>query len=443
MTQRGLTILFTVLAAIMVTDSTATGSENILSVDKVRELAVTHNRNFLQAKEEVRKAGSQVVTARADALPDISISASYDRNFQIPTMFVQAGDSMIPLRTGYKYAFGSTASVRQSIWEGGKVFAAMSISRLYKKYALEGEESARAQVINSAELLFYQAILARAQKTVFDKAFETASYNLDIAQKFFDQGMASQYELLRARVEKANLQPQLINAESEVRLADKRLKSFIGLDLSDSITLAADPSDTTVTDLPALPALIDQALAQRPEVAMAGHLETITKKAIWVAKADYSPTLDAVAAYSWQGMSDRFSPSERNSRSSSIGLRLSVPLFKGFRQSGQIAYRKADYNQARLKAAQTRDDVRLEVESAFDNLAQAKKALDVQAETIAQAEEGLKIANVRYQSGVGTQLEVLSAQTALTQARTAQAEAHFRLRAAKSALKKATTLDIH
>jgi outer membrane protein len=99
-----------------------------------------------------------------------------------------------------------------------------------------------------------------------------------------------------------------------------------------------------------------------------------------------------------------------------------------------------DYNEARLRAAQVRDDITLEVESAYDGLILAKKALDIQAETIAQAEEGLKIANVRYQSGIGTQLEVLSAQTALTQSRTAQAEALFSFRVARSALKKATTL---
>lgn len=416
-------------------------AETVLTVERVRDLAVQCNRGYLTAQQEVRKAESQIVTSRADIFPDVSIHGSYDRNLKIPSFFVQADTTSIEFRTGYNNSFGLSASVKQSLWEGGKVFSAMSISRLYKQYALDGQAAARAQVVSAAEVLFYQAILARARVAVMQKALETADHNLSMVEKLHEKGVVSQFELLRARVEKANLQPGVINAESEVRLAEKRLKSFLGIGLSDSVTLAADPADTTLTSLPELKVLTDTALALRPEVGQADHLMSITRKAIWVAKSEYSPTLDAVASYNWSGQSDQFKPNDHESRSASVGLRLAVPVFKGFRQSGQIAYRKADYNEARLHAAQVRDDVTLEVESAYDRLIQAKKALDIQTETIAQAEEGLKIANVRYQSGVGTQLEVLSAQTALTQARTVQAEALFNFRTARTALKKATTLE--
>ena len=78
-----------------------------------------------------------------------------------------------------------------------------------------------------------------------------------------------------------------------------------------------------------------------------------------------------------------------------------------------------------------------------DRMEQAKKSVEIQSETIAQAEEGLKIANLRYESGVGTQLEILSAQAALTEARNALAAATFSFRQARSQLKKATTLSIN
>ena len=73
---------------------------------------------------------------------------------------------------------------------------------------------------------------------------------------------------------------------------------------------------------------------------------------------------------------------------------------------------------------------------------QVKKALDIQGATIAQAEEGLKIANLRFETGVGTQLEVLSAQAALTEARSQLAVATFMFRKARAELRKATTVDI-
>ena len=82
------------------------------------------------------------------------------------------------------------------------------------------------------------------------------------------------------------------------------------------------------------------------------------------------------------------------------------------------------------------------MEAAWDALIQTKKALDVQQATIASAEEGLRIARLRYESGVGTQLEVLSAQTALTDARRLYAEALYSFRIARAGLQKATTLSI-
>jgi outer membrane protein TolC len=78
----------------------------------------------------------------------------------------------------------------------------------------------------------------------------------------------------------------------------------------------------------------------------------------------------------------------------------------------------------------------------YDLLIQAKKMLDIQGNTVAQAEEGLKIANLRYESGIGTQLEVLAAQAALSQARTSTVQALFLFRQAKAGLQKATTIDL-
>ncbi|MBI5268030.1 MAG: TolC family protein, partial [candidate division Zixibacteria bacterium] len=135
-------------------------AETVLTVERVRDLAVQNNRGYLTAQQEVRKAESQIVTSRADVFPDISIHGSYDRNLKIPSFFVQADTTSIEFRTGYNNSFGLSASVRQSLWEGGKVFSAMSISRLYKQYALDGQAAARAQVVSAAEVLFYQAILA-------------------------------------------------------------------------------------------------------------------------------------------------------------------------------------------------------------------------------------------------------------------------------------------
>ncbi|MDM7971755.1 MAG: TolC family protein, partial [candidate division Zixibacteria bacterium] len=414
----------------------------VLTAAEVRRLALEYNRDYLQALEEVRAADAEVVKARAGALPDISGQAYYDRNFLIASNFVQMGDETVEFRFGFKNSFGAGISLRQPIYQGGKVFTAVSIAQQYRKYARAGAAEAAAEVAYTAEVLFYQVGLRESQVNVLRQALEAAELNADMVQKQFDQGMTSEFEVLRARVERNNLLPQLIASESEVELSRKRLKSFLGLDLSRPIRLeepGAD-ADTSLAGLGPEPAYVDTALARRPAMQQADLLVDIAKKAVKIAQADYWPNFEAVSSWGWSAVSDDFTLRENNSRSLTAGLMVSMPIFDGLRRSGQVTQAKVDHNQAALAASKIRDDIRLEVEQSYDALVQAKKALDIQGTNIAQAEEGLKIANVRYESGVGTLLEVLSAQVALTDARSARVQALFAFRVAQAKLKRASMI---
>jgi len=416
--------------------------QTTLTIDEVRSRALQFNRQYLSAQQDINLSQAEIVKARSGALPSLHLNGYYNRNFKIPSFFVQAGDETIEFKTGFKNSFGATVSLEQPIWQGGRVINAYLIARMYKRYSEAAANQVKANVIYNAESLFYVTVLRRAQLAVLRQAYEANKANYDVVQKLYSRGMVSEYELLRAEVERDNLLPQIIRAESEVNLADKQLKSFLGIDLTEGIAVVEGEADTAISGLPALAELTRMALKERPEMLQAEELVQIADKAIGVARGGYWPDFSAIAQYDWQSQSDSWTLSENKSESWTAGLRVSFPLFEGWRTHGEVNERKAQYEQAKLARQQTLDDIRLEVEAAYDRLMQAKKSLDIQKTTIAQAEEGLKIANLRYNSGVGTQLEVLSAQTALTDARRARAEALFLFRQARAGLKKATTVDI-
>ena len=417
-------------------------AEALLTIDDVRLLAVKFNRQYLAAHEDVEIARGNVRTAWADALPEISFDGSYSRSFTVPSVFFVKNGETTELQTGFKNSFGASVSVRQSLWKGGKVFTALQIARLYMGYSDAISRQVEAEVVFNAERLFYAAILARAQLSVLQHALESDSANLEVVEKQFSQGVVSEFEVLRARVEKQNVLPQIIRAEAEVELAEKRLKSFLSIDLNERISIVEDHTDTALAGLPTLSLLTDSALSSRPEMFQAKKLSDISRRAIGVARAEYWPSLEAVGAYNWQSASDKFTLSGNESSSWTAGVVVSMPIFEGGRTRGDVARRRAEYRQATLAEEQIRDNITLEVEEAYTSILQAKKALDIQGATIASAEEGLKIAQLRYQSGVGTQLEVLSAQTALTQAREIEAEALYSFRIARAGLKKATTVNM-
>ncbi|MBN1213315.1 MAG: TolC family protein [candidate division Zixibacteria bacterium] len=428
---------------ISMSPSVSTGAEIALTVNDIRQRALEFNRGYLSAREDISLAQSEVTKARSGALPQVNLSVDYSRNLKIPSQFVQFGDEIEEMKFGFKNNFSYGLSVQQPLWHGGKVFTAYKIAKDYRRYAVNGAEAVKASVVYNAEILFYATILESARWEVYKKAFEANSHNFDVAEKKFNQGMASKYEYLRAQVERDNLKPLLIKAESDVNLAKKRLKSYLGYDLNDEIAIIEEKDDTSLTGLLPLVELVAKAVKERPEMIQAEYLTRISQRAIRVAKGGFYPSFDAFMQYGWQGVSDDFTLKENNSRSWTTGVTMSLPIFNGGLTFGEVSASKAQYNQAKLAERQVRDDIRLEVEAAYDALFQAKKSLDIQGVTIAQAEEGLRIANLRYESGVGTQLEVLSAQAALTDARTALAEALFMFRQAKAGLKKATTIDIN
>ena len=420
--------------------SNLANAETVLTIEKVRELALEYNRQYLSAKQELDRAHGNIISARSGALPPLSLSGRYTRNFKPRELFF--GGEKIPITLNNDFDFA--LSLSQPLYVGGKVGSALKIARVYEKYSHEKLREVESGIIFGAESMFFAASLAQSNLDVLQKAYDQLSHNLDVVDKYFQKGLISEYELLRAKVEKGNLEPQLIGAQSEAIMAEKRLKSFLGLSLEEKVVIATDLNDTASITVPSLDSLTTLAIKNRPEIKQAEYQKDGYDKAVRIARGDWLyPVVSLNTTYEVSASSNNFRLNEGNtSKAWNASLMLNIPLFDGGRTIGEVRKAKVDYYQAVLTEQQAHDDIRLEVEQAYDNLGLARKALDVQKETINQAEEGTRIADLRYQSGVGTQLEVLSAQTALTSARSNFARAIYNYRLAKSGLKKAVGLDI-
>jgi outer membrane protein TolC len=419
--------------------SASTAAQTVLTVERAREMALTNNRQYLSAKQELNRAQGNIISARSGALPQLSLSGGYTRYLKPQEAFF-AGQK---IQISQDNEYSAYLSLTQPLYVGGKVGAALAVAKVYRKYAEEKVREAEASIIFGAEAMFFETALAGANLEVLQKAYDQLNLNLEIVEKYYQKGLISEYELLRARVEKANIEPKLIAAESQVNMTAKKLKSYLGMSLEDSVIIAADLSDTAEVETPSLDSLVKLGLQLRPEVKQAEYQKQAYDKAVNIAKGDWLlPTVGAGITYGVSASSNNFRLGKDNvSNTLFASLSLNIPLFDGARTIGEVRKAKVDYYQAVLKEEQTRDEVRLEVEQAYDNLKLARRALEAQRETIAQAEEGMRIANLRYQSGVGTQLEVLSAQTALTDARTNFVQAIYNYRLAKSGLKKAAGFD--
>ncbi len=411
------TILFPVLAAVFCCAST-TAFGSPMTIDDAVASALRNNQDYLIAKSQLEKAEAEIQKATAGALPTLSFGSAFTRNLKIPTLSI-GGES-------FKYGSDNQMDVgltlTQPIWLGGKVFAAMKIAKIYKSYTEDMVREAEGQIVYGVRRAFLAAILTQDVVKVYKDALSTAELNLDIVNKMYSQGVVSEYEYLRAQVEVANLKPQLTQTQNGAVIALESLKNLIGVKLSEPLDLQYEFDSTVVGRQLNLEYLQNLASANRASLQQQEHLADITRRAIGIAKSGRSFNLifESQYGYRLQGDDDAFRLFKGHDWTPSwtAVMSLSMPIFDGFSTTAEIRKAKTDNQDANLSLEQLKQQVELDVRQAYYTYEESGERLKAQLKTIEQAEEGLKIARLRYQNGVGTQLEILSAEAALTQART-------------------------
>ena len=410
-------VIVVVILSVLICGARSTNAAT-LTIDDAVTMALKNNQDYLIAKSQLDKAEAEIQKATAGALPTLSFGSSYTRNLKVPTL-VFGGESF---RFGTDNQMDIGLNLTQPIWLGGRVFTAMKIAKIYKKYSEDMVREAEGQITYGVRRAFLGAILTQDVVKVYKDALAATELNLDIVNKMYSQGVVSEYEYLRAQVEVANLRPQLTQTQNGAVIALESLKNLIGVKLSESLELRYEFDSTIVGRELNLEYLQKLASANRASLQQQEHLTDITRRAIGIAKSgrSFNLILQSQYGYRLQGDDGGFQLFKRRDWTPSwtATLSLSMPIFDGFTTTAEIRKAKTDYQNTSLSLEQLKQQVELDVRQAYYTYQESGERLKAQQKTIDQAEEGLKIARLRYQNGVGTQLEILSAETALTQAKT-------------------------
>lgn len=415
-------IALAVVASLLILSPVASAQRE-LTLDDAVALGLQNDEKYLIAQENMERAAGQIREAWAGALPRIDFTGRYTRNLEIPENVISTPDSTGEMQT-QKFKFGTDhnyslgVTLTQPLYLAGKIGGALKVARYYASYAKYGLKQMRHDIVYEIKEAFFMARLAEDAVKVYEDAVAAAELNFGNVRRLFDQGMASEFDLLRAEVELANLRPQMIRAENDSEIAMINLKNRLGLPATEELSLSYEFDPTHLQEKPDLRSGLTHARESHPAILQQEYAVKSYDKAIGITRADRLPQLVLQSSFDYISNTNELSPpSDSWSKSWSASLVLSIPIFEGRAVSGRVMQAKADYNQARYTARQVEENVLLAVRAAYASWQQAVESLRSQEKTIAQAEEGLRIANLRYENGVGTQLEVLNAQTANTRAR--------------------------
>ena len=425
-------------AASATPDATASAVPDVpqrLSLRAAIAYALDHNYSILQARERIKEQEGLIVEIKAQALPTVSLDSNYSR-------YDQGLNEPItpPPASGRYQTWGIALNVRQSLYAGGGTRAALDAQRLTRAAALLDLKSTIDNALLDVRTRFYDVLLAREQIAVQEQNVQLLKEQLQTVKNRFEAGTVSNFEVLRAEVELANAQPELIRARNRQRTSIDELRQAVGYNNVTRENLRKLPEFIGTLDFTPvsydLQKSLDDARANRPDLQRLEKLALARESAVRIQKAGYLPTLDLVGGYEIDksNQTNRF----RDSLDGwTIGLQSSWAIFDGRATAGRVAQARSQLNQARLTYSEQVLAVEVEVRSALSSLQEATELAEAAQKVVTQAEESLRLANARYSAGTATQLDVLQARVALTQARTNQLEANYSYNVAVVSVRKA------
>jgi TolC family type I secretion outer membrane protein len=397
-------------------------------------LALAQNATILKAQNDLQASEGLVVQTRAVALPQLQATGRYEDE---ATSLVQT----FPGVTDQPHqSWNAGIQLVQTIYAGGKMIAAFHAADATRQQALAQYQTTLADTLLLVRLAYYDVLLAEQQIVVNEASVKLLQKELDDQQRRFDAGTVPHFNVLRAEVAVANAKPALIHARSQYRIAKNTLVNLLGYNLPREVLenipmRLTDNFDVAPWKL-TLPDAIQQALERRTELKALRQEINLQQLNVVNAKSGYKPTIQAFAGYNW--VNNSFSTDLANELDGwNVGGQLTWNLFDGALTLGKVKQAKALYQKSRTELEDRSRQIELDVRTAYSDFIEAQEVLDSQTKVQEQAEESLREANARFDAGTGTQLDVLDAETSLTQARTTQVQAQHDYAAARIRLERA------
>lgn len=399
-----------------------------------------------RARENRRNTDAQVTIARSAGLPQLRLNSSTNRTL------ASARGQAVGSFFAQPFTYSVNANLSQTLYQGGRVLYSSRAARATREAADMDIEETRLNTNLRTQQAYLQALFSARLVEIQRQALQLAQSRLEQTEHFERAGRVSRYDLLRARVEVANLEPQVLAAQEDSELAILDLKRLANIPFEQNIILSTVIDSTVLNEIAAI---VDTTLlpASRPLLRQAELLAQARTFGVSIAKADRLPTISlsyqhGVGAFPERGQGfpttrgrvrqiacpteadpDR-TCAEQNGGwfgDRAIAFTISLPIFDGFRTKGAIATARSQERQAEIELADIRERVFTEYLAAKAGLARAQAQYDARRQNVEEAVEAFELANVRYARGLGTQLDVSDAQLALTTAQTNAAKTVYDL----------------
>ncbi|SDM35543.1 TolC family protein [Halarsenatibacter silvermanii] len=407
------------------------------------ELALEQNWGLMSAREELRSQEPMVDIAESARYPDIDFSTSYSRFDETGVMDAdldeeQLGqlesieDQDVPtianmfegMDDGQDSMHSTEISLQQPIYTFGRISSGIESAEAALRAGEAGFTDERQDLIHDVITAYHNVILAEEMVGVQKDHREAVKSHKEVVEANLEAGMVTELDLYEARVALSEIEQELVEAESDLKLARNQFRSVLGLPETAQISPADEPQDS-------LEGMEDEALklsekeeridlADNPQLEELSHQLEASQADTEAAEAERYPDIALSGSYSLEDDDFGFDES-----SWSVAVSVGLDVFDGGQTRAEIEQAEAESRQLEHAREDMRSQLEVEYERAFNALSDALSQEDLAFDMREEAEKRVELAELRYAEGVGTSTDVLDARAEESQARLARKQAEY------------------
>lgn len=385
-----------------------------LSLEEAVAFAVRNNPRVGEAAALIREFRGRQTQARAQRFPQAGVNNFIIRQGPVVPGFEPGANPAVP---PWRWNYG--VFVNQVVFDWGQRINAERAARenvTAARYRQGETENDIRLVVGST---FYNVLRAEELVAVAQERVESTTEQLRVARARFESDIAPRFDVIRSEAELAAAQQELIQAQNEVLLAEAAFNTTLGREVTTPVTL--EPTEQPETPEPGLEALRQTAQEQRPALkALAAEIRAV-ERTIRSRRAENRPQIGFSAGYNRPNPGG-FASTEYNYNA---GLTMTFPFFDSGFTRGRVREAQGTRDALRQRLESQRLQVDLDIRQAQLDAAEARQRITAAEKEQTSAREALRVAEVRYRSGVGTNVEVTDAQVAVARAGQNLANAQF------------------
>ncbi|MDO5665676.1 MAG: TolC family protein [Bacteroidia bacterium] len=462
-------ILVAICGLFGLSTATAQNSSSLqIDLNTALQIALSENPNVKVADMEITKKEYAKKSAYGALLPQMDLIGQYQRAIKRQTVYFDEGFGMgggaidptkytpeeqfvmktvgkmfapDPEKSGEGIQMGrlnvytaglnvSIPLVVPSLWKN------IQMSQVDIQLAMEKARSSRIDLANQVKKSFYSLLLAQASYDVFKKTYATDSLNLESIRNRFNQGMVAEYDVITADVRLKSLIPSILQSQNMMKIAELQLKMLMGVDSEISLKVVGSLDDYRSSMFDAIvPA--DTSLINNSDIKQFDLQAEMVRKGYEIQKLQFAPTLVSSFNYMYMSQNNDFKFSNyRWDPYSMLGLTLSIPLFNGGQRYHNMKQSEIQLCQLNEQRKNVERGLKLSIKNNYDLMAKSMEQVVATESAVEQARKGYQITQKRYETGMGTIVDVNAAALAITNAELQYRNAIYDYLAAKADLEK-------